>query len=191
MPLPVRQGLNRPTQPHCSVLPLRLLQKQNMLGQADALFLRNFILAPSQLYYQSTLKILAFTTGMEVRFQCILLPEPTPKHKFFVCFRKCFMVGACTHGRLLHLCLILCNPMDCSPPGSSIYGIPQTRILEWVAMPFSKGSFLTQESNLHLLCLLHWQVDSFTTGAAWEACFMVGCHSNSYSHKVVFIYTTH
>ena len=34
----------------------------------------------------------------------------------------------------------LCDPIDCSLPGSSIHGIPQARILEWVAMPFSRGS---------------------------------------------------
>ena len=34
----------------------------------------------------------------------------------------------------------LCDPMDCSPPGSSIHGILQARILEWVAIPFSRGS---------------------------------------------------
>ena len=34
----------------------------------------------------------------------------------------------------------LCNPIDCSPPGSSIHGILQARILEWVAIPFSRGS---------------------------------------------------
>ena len=33
--------------------------------------------------------------------------------------------------------LILCDPMDCSPPGSSVHGIPQARILEWVAISFS------------------------------------------------------
>ena len=38
-------------------------------------------------------------------------------------------------------CLTLCNPMNCNPPGSSIHGILQARILEWVAIPFSKGSF--------------------------------------------------
>ena len=38
------------------------------------------------------------------------------------------------------LCPTLCNPMDCSPPGSSVHGILQTRILEWVAMPSSRGS---------------------------------------------------
>ena len=35
----------------------------------------------------------------------------------------------------------LCNPMDCSPPGSSIAGILQARIVEWVAISFSRGSF--------------------------------------------------
>ena len=44
------------------------------------------------------------------------------------------------------LCLVaqsrptLCNPMDCSPPGHSVHGIIQERILEWVAIPFSRGS---------------------------------------------------
>ena len=37
-------------------------------------------------------------------------------------------------------CLTLCDPMDCSPPGSSIHGILQARILEWVAISFSRGS---------------------------------------------------
>ena len=36
------------------------------------------------------------------------------------------------------LCLTLCNPMDCSPPSSSVQGILQARILEWVAIPFSR-----------------------------------------------------
>ena len=43
-----------------------------------------------------------------------------------------------------------CNPMDCSLPGSSVHGILQARILEWVAVPFSR-IFPTQESNLGLL----------------------------------------
>src|SRR5574341_1868764 len=53
-------------------------------------------------------------------------------------------------------CLSLCNPVDCSPPGSSVHAILQARILEWVAMPFSRGSSC-QALNLHLLHLLHWQ----------------------------------
>ena len=39
------------------------------------------------------------------------------------------------------LCLTLCNPMDYSPPGSSVNGILQARELEWAAIPFSRGSF--------------------------------------------------
>ena len=41
---------------------------------------------------------------------------------------------------VVQLYLTLCDPIDCSPPGSSIHGILQTRILEWVAIPFSRGS---------------------------------------------------
>ena len=37
-------------------------------------------------------------------------------------------------------CLTLCDPMDCSPPGSSVHGILQARILEWVVISSSRGS---------------------------------------------------
>ena len=40
-----------------------------------------------------------------------------------------------------HSCPILCNHMDCSPLGSSVHVILQARIQEWVAIPFSRGSF--------------------------------------------------
>ena len=43
------------------------------------------------------------------------------------------------------LCSTLCNPMDCSPPGSSVHGISQARILEWAAMPSSRGSSLLRD----------------------------------------------
>ena len=41
------------------------------------------------------------------------------------------------HAKLLQSCPTLCDPMDCSLPGSSVHGILQARILEWVAIPFS------------------------------------------------------
>ena len=50
-----------------------------------------------------------------------------------------------------------CDPMNHSLPGSSVHGILQARILEFLL----QGIFLTQGSNLHLLLLLHWQADSF------------------------------
>ena len=55
-------------------------------------------------------------------------------------------------------CPTLCDPITCSPPESSVPGILQARILELVAIPFSRGIFLTQESNPYLLPAL--QVDS-------------------------------
>ena len=41
--------------------------------------------------------------------------------------------------------LTFCDPMDCSLPGSSVHGISQTRILEWVAIPFFRGSSLSRD----------------------------------------------
>ena len=48
-------------------------------------------------------------------------------------------LSMCVHAMLLQWPLALCNPLDCSPPGSSVCGILQARMLEWVAMPSSKG----------------------------------------------------
>ena len=64
------------------------------------------------------------------------IPAPVPQEvtvfgdKHFTCMRA----------RSLLSCQTLCNSMDCSPPGSSVHGILQARILEWVAMPSSRGS---------------------------------------------------
>ena len=61
-------------------------------------------------------------------------------------------------------CLTLCDPRDCSPPGSSVHGIVQARILEWVTISFSRD-LPTKRSNPRLQ---HWQADSFHC-ATWEA----------------------
>ena len=45
-----------------------------------------------------------------------------------------------SESEVAQLCPTLCNPMDCSPPGSSIHGILQARVLEWGAIAFSRGS---------------------------------------------------
>ena len=55
-----------------------------------------------------------------------------------VCVRMCVRVCVCVCAQS---CPTLYNPMDCSPPGSSVHGILQARILEWIAIPFSSGSF--------------------------------------------------
>ena len=57
-------------------------------------------------------------------------------------------------------CLTLCDPMDGNPPGSSVHGILQARILEWAAISSSRGIFPTRGSNL---CLLYLAGGFFTT----------------------------
>ena len=44
-------------------------------------------------------------------------------------------------------CLTVCSPMDYNPPGSSVHGILQVRILEWVAFPFSRGPSLPRDGT--------------------------------------------
>ena len=60
----------------------------------------------------------------------------------------------------LQSCPAVCDPMDCSPPGSSVHGILQVRILEWVAMPSSRGSSPPRDRTHVSYVYLHWQADS-------------------------------
>ena len=62
-------------------------------------------------------------------------------------------------------CPTLGDSMDCSLPGSSVRGIFQARALELVAISCSRGS---PQGSSHVLCFLHWQVDSLPP-AVWEA----------------------
>ena len=78
-------------------------------------------------------------------------------------FTSCVIVGGCIPQKLNRFaytmecvlvtqsCLILSDPIDCNLPGSSVHGILQARILEWVTISFSKGHSPTQGLNLGLL----------------------------------------
>ena len=57
--------------------------------------------------------------------------------------------------------------MDCTPPGSSVHGILQARILEWVAIPFSSGSSLLRIEPVSLMSPA-WAAGFFTITATWE-----------------------
>ena len=74
-----------------------------------------------------------------------------------MCVHACMCVYVHTLACMLSHVQLFMTPMECSPPGSSVHGILQVRILQWAAIPFSRGIFPTQGSNLGLL---HWQEDS-------------------------------
>ena len=78
----------------------------------------------------------------------------------------------------------LWDPIDCSPPGSSVHGILQARILEWVAVSFSRGSSPPRDRPSSL-GLLHWQVDSLPRhplGSPHDECRGVDIFFNEYFH---------
>ena len=73
---------------------------------------------------------------------------------YFICISAFYLhlcLCACVHANLLQSRPTLCDPVDCSPSGSSVHGISQARILEKVAISSSRGLFPAQ--GLKLLCL--------------------------------------
>ena len=96
---------------------------------------------------------------------------------------------------ICHYLVWLCDPMDCSPPSSSVYGILQARIVEWVAIPFSKGSYWprdqTQVSCMHYRWILYhlshqgnpviW--GTFLNLHIWAKCALCFCFQGIPSHS--------
>ena len=66
---------------------------------------------------------------------------------------------------LVQSCLTLCDPVDCSPSGSSVHGVLQARILEWVAICFSRGSSRPRDGAR----VSYMEGRSFTVRATREA----------------------
>ena len=74
--------------------------------------------------------------------------------------------GVCSkESEVAQSCLTLCDPMDCSLPVSSVHGIFQTRVLEWVAVSFSRGSSWPRDRTQ----VSHIAGRRFTTWASREA----------------------
>ena len=84
----------------------------------------------------------------------------------FQSFPKC-VVWAIFGCLVTKLCAALCDPMDCSPPGSSDHRISQTRILEWVAISLSRDSSWPSDWT-HISCIGRKILHHWTT---WEALF--------------------
>ena len=76
----------------------------------------------------------------------------------------------CIHTKSLQLCLTLCDPMDCSLPGSSVHGILQARITGVGCHALLQEIVPTQGLNPRLLCLLHWWVDSLPLAPPGKPC---------------------
>ena len=80
-----------------------------------------------------------------------IIKVPNPSNGRALCSWTC-------HGMALESCLTLCDLMDYSLPGSSVHGILQARILEWVVMPSSRGSSQPrdQTSVSYVSCIGRW-----------------------------------
>ena len=93
--------------------------------------------------------------------------RPFPPEVFarFIQVPSTCKLQTCRHLKLSAVCVfshlscvqLFCDPRDCSPPGFSVHGISQVRILGWVCHFLLQGIFLNQGSNPRLL---HWQADS-------------------------------
>ena len=80
------------------------------------------------------------------------------------------------------LCLTLCDPMDYNLPGSSVCGIFQARILKWVAISYSMGSFLPKDRT-HL----HWQADALPLSLLGNIAIKVNDSSSSSNSRVSLV----
>ena len=66
--------------------------------------------------------------------------QGSPSYHYYDHYSEQSTNFACICAKLLQSCLILCDPMNCSPPGSSFHGILHARIVEWVAISLLQGN---------------------------------------------------
>ena len=86
--------------------------------------------------------------------------------------RACYVTSvvsnsACVRAMSLQSCPTLSDPIDHSPPGSSVDGVLQARILEWVAMPSFRGSSPLRDRTC-VSWVSHWQAGSLPTAPPWK-----------------------
>ena len=130
-----------------------------------------------------------------ILLSCYLL-GPGPQHTaqdslrlLFVLFQQGllwapFILPCMCYAQSLQLCPALCNPMHCSPPGSSVHRILQARILEWVVMPSSRGSSQPRDQTRISLSLQNWQAGSLALYLLGSPSFSFGqCQSCAHSRS--------
>ena len=93
------------------------------------------------------------------------------------------VLASYVHAKLLQSCLILCDSMDCSPPGSSLQGIIQARTLEWVVVSSSRGSSQPRDGTQLFFVFPVLAGRFFVTNATWEALIsFLGLYSEKAMH---------
>ena len=95
------------------------------------------------------------------------------------------------HTKSLQSCPTLCDPMDCSPLGSSVHGILQARIQQWVAMLFGRGSSQSRDRTRVSCVYLYWQAGSLPlapSGKPTEDAYWI---LNVLSLKMTHLLTVH
>ena len=118
----------------------------------------NFSISPSNEYSEFPLGLTDLISLLSKGLSRVFFSTTVQKHQFLALFMVFFMVllyGSALHEQYekptpelhalmccahAHSCPTLCNPMDCSLPRSSVHGIFQAGILEWVAIFYSRGS---------------------------------------------------
>ena len=99
-------------------------------------------------------------------FILFIFLNPT-KYFIFYYFPFYKLSNVCVHAKSLRSCPTLCNHVDHCSPGSSVHGILQATILEWVIMPSSRGSFGPRDQTYISYIALAGRF--FTSSATWEA----------------------
>ena len=97
----------------------------------------------------------------------------------------CLLLCVCLCAKSLQSWPTLCDSTNCSLLGSSIHGILQARILEWIAMPFSKGSAWPRAPSLQAdsLPLSHWESSVSFCRTSQLLCLLSRVHPSQGSHR--------
>ena len=93
----------------------------------------------------------------------------------------------CVLWLVTQLCPTLCNPLDCSLPGSSVHGILQARILEWVAVPASRGSF-QPKVRTQISCITGRFITTWATRETQELLTISQSHTTSGNTRLCISY---
>ena len=145
------QGLN-PGLPHCR----RMLYQLSHQGSPPTFFVSALYLLCTQSLSHSVVSDSLRPHGLQPARLLCAWDSPGRNTEVGCHFLlQCMKVKS--ESEVAQLCPTLCDPMDCSPPGFSVHGIFQARILEKVAISFFRGSSQPKDQTFHFL---HWQADS-------------------------------